>query len=163
MFVGNLRTKTASEWSTEALPKRKKGNRLRAIRLVRAGRLGEAEASLRWLRGDDSGHDVAAELRFLNGQARIQAATVVRLADLTKPWAVKPLVIVALIMFFQQWCGINAALFFAVSIFQAAGSTLAPAVSAVLINLTNVRNRNPFLLLIAVESNQKDLTLRWLQ
>lgn len=116
--------------------------------LVRAGRLGEAEASLRWLRGDDSGHDVAAELRFLDGQARIQAATVVRLADLTKPWAVKPLVIVALIMFFQQWCGINAALFFAVNIFEAAGSTLAPAVSAVLINLTNVVMTLPAVVLV---------------
>lgn len=60
-------------------------------------------------------------------------------ADLFKPWAIKPVMVAVALMFFQQFSGINAALFNAVRIFDSAHSTLDPLVSAVLLNVDQVK------------------------
>lgn len=53
--------------------------------------------------------------------------------------ALKPFLLAMSLMVLQQLSGINAALFNAVSIFESAGSTIDPLISAVLLNVTQVR------------------------
>lgn len=71
-------------------------------------------------------------------RVRIELAQSSRFSDLFKPWAFKPMLVAMGLMMFQQFSGINAALFNAVFIFNAAGSTLDPLLSAVLLNVDQV-------------------------
>jgi len=73
-------------------------------------------------------------------RVRMELAQSSRFSDLFKPWALKPMIAAIFLMVFQQLSGINAALFNAVFIFEAAKSTLDPLICAVLLNADQVFN-----------------------
>ena len=93
--------------------------------------------SLQWLRGPN--YDIEPELKRLEASIRAQQAQASRFSDVFRWWAAKPLLVAIGLMFFQQMSGINAALFFTADIFIAAGSTLDPNVSTVIVQSINVR------------------------
>ena len=96
----------------------------------------ETAKSLVWLRGSE--YNIGPEMNELNARLEIELAQSSSFIDLFKPWALKPALVVIGLMFFQQFSGINAALFNAVAIFSAANSSLSSLVSAVLLNVDQV-------------------------
>lgn len=58
--------------------------------------------------------------------------------DLISPVVYKPFGICLALMFFQQFCGISAVLFYSVEIFKSAGSTMNENVSAIIIAIVQV-------------------------
>ena len=87
--------------------------------LVRNGREGEAAASLRRLRGNDT--DVQAEIRAIRHISKVESTSDAAPARLFAPW-VRPALIVGMGLFFlQQLSGINAVIYYAPTIFQYAG------------------------------------------
>ncbi len=79
------------------------------------------------------------ELTQMEGRVRIELSQKGRFSDLWSNWAWKPVLVAIGLMVFQQLSGINAALFNAVPIFESAGSDLDTLVSAVLLNVDQVR------------------------
>lgn len=100
------------------------------------GRSHEAEQAMTWLRGAE--YNIGPEMALMEARLKIEMAQSSRFSDLFKPWALKPMLAAMALMFFQQFSGINAALFNAVAIFTAAGSSLDSLVSAVLLNVDQV-------------------------
>ena len=100
------------------------------------GRPEEAEQAMKWLRGPE--YTIGPEMALMEARLKIEMAQSSRFSDLFKPWALKPMLVAMALMFFQQFSGINAALFNAVAIFTAAGSSLDSLVSAVLLNVDQV-------------------------
>ena len=90
--------------------------------------LDRAAKSLEWLRG--SLYRADSELEQIKTRIREDSAQELRFADLFQPWAYK--------MVFQQFSGLNAALFYAVEILQVAGSNLDALVAAVIVVITMV-------------------------
>ena len=82
------------------------------IYLVSKGRDERALRSLRWLRG--SNYNVKAELEQIKKAHRAEQETgSITLVDLfTKPAYYKPFIYVMLLMFFQQFSGINVVIFY---------------------------------------------------
>ena len=74
----------------------------------------------------------------MEARLKIELAQSSRFTDLFKPWALKPVLVVMGLMFFQAFSGIDAALYNAVEIFSAAKSSLSSLVSAVLLNVDRV-------------------------
>lgn len=100
------------------------------------GKSAEALASLEWLRGTD--FDKTVELEQIVERAKSDQANRGTVKDMFQ-LALKPFLMAVSLMVFQQLSGINAALFNAVAIFESAGSTLDPLISAVILNLTQVK------------------------
>ena len=59
-------------------------------------------------------------------------------SEFLKPSIYKPLLISVFLMFFQQWSGINAVMFYTVEIFQTANLPFSPNVSTVIIGAVQV-------------------------
>ena len=98
--------------------------------------LDRAAKSLEWLRG--SLYRADSELEQIKTRIREDSAQELRFADLFQPWAYKPILIGVAMMVFQQFSGLNAALFYAVEILQVAGSNLDALVAAVIVVITMV-------------------------
>ena len=77
----------------------------------------------------------------MENKLKLELAETFSPSDLFKPWALKPLMLSVTLMILQQFSGINAALFNAVSIFESAGSTLDSLLCAVLLNVDQVDNK----------------------
>ncbi|XP_011188744.1 facilitated trehalose transporter Tret1-2 homolog isoform X1 [Zeugodacus cucurbitae] len=104
--------------------------------LLKKGRRGDAALSLKWLWG-----------RYCDSRSAIQqiqadldqAGDDASFLDLFRtPAALKGLIISMLLMFFQQFSGINAVIFYTVPIFQSAGSTLDPSVCSIIVGFVQV-------------------------
>ncbi|KAH8325133.1 hypothetical protein KR074_002730, partial [Drosophila pseudoananassae] len=97
----------------------------------------KARQSLTWLRGKDA--DVESELRILMlTQAEADnLANQHTLLELMKPRNLKPLSISLGLMFFQQFSGINAVIFYTVSIFKEAGTTIDSYVCTIIVGVVN--------------------------
>uniref|UniRef100_A0A1A9ZNK4 Major facilitator superfamily (MFS) profile domain-containing protein n=1 Tax=Glossina pallidipes TaxID=7398 RepID=A0A1A9ZNK4_GLOPL len=96
-----------------------------------------ARKALVWLRGKEA--DVDPELK---GLVRTQAdddrqATTNQISELFKRNNLKPLSISLGLMFFQQFSGINAVIFYTVSIFKDAGSTIDNNLCTIIVGLVN--------------------------
>lgn len=96
-----------------------------------------ARNALVWLRGKEA--DVDPELK---GLVRTQAdddrqATTNQISELFKRNNLKPLSISLGLMFFQQFSGINAVIFYTVSIFKDAGSTIDNNLCTIIVGLVN--------------------------
>jgi hypothetical protein len=89
---------------------------------------------------------VDAELTQIKSRVIEDSTQQLRLRDFLRPWAYKPILIGVAVMFFQQFSGLNAALFYSVEILQVAGSNLDALVSAVvvIITLVFIYNKNIF-------------------
>ncbi|EDV36754.1 uncharacterized protein Dana_GF13115, isoform A [Drosophila ananassae] len=104
---------------------------------VGRGREDNARKSLIWLRGKDA--DVEPELKILvQTQAEADSqANQNYVVELMKPRNLKPLSISLGLMFFQQFSGINAVIFYTVSIFKDAGSTIDSYVCTIIVGVVN--------------------------
>jgi len=80
---------------------------------------------LEWLRGSE--YDVAEECFEI--ESNLDQQEKASFSDFKTPGLYKPLIIGSLMMVFQQFCGINAVLFFDADIFQSAGFNDAKAVA----------------------------------
>ena len=96
------------------------------------GRSSQVVDSLRRLRSDES--DFEGELKELEERAeKAKLEPGFSVEQLKRPDVYKPLIIACALMFFQQFVGINAVLFYSTDIFKSAGSSMDPMVSAVII------------------------------
>ena len=94
--------------------------------LVSRGLDGQAEKSLRWLRGNnyDVGRELQATKESYKEESSVGAITV---SDLfTKPVYYRPFMVAMFLMFMQQFSGINVVIFYAQAIFNDAGSSIDP-------------------------------------
>lgn len=104
---------------------------------VSRNREDRARKALTWLRGKQA--DVEPELK---GLMRSQAdadrqATKNQLMELLKRNNLKPLSISLGLMFFQQFSGINAVIFYTVQIFKDAGSTIDGNICTIIVGVVN--------------------------
>ena len=107
------------------------------LKIEITGQREEGKKSMQWLRGPQ--YNIEREMAELEARVRVELSMKSSFGDLLRPWAFKPLLVAVFLMVFQQLSGINAALFNAVRIFNSAGSDLDPLVSAVLLNVTQVK------------------------
>lgn len=107
------------------------------IYLLRNNKRAQAEKSLRILRG--SSYNINVELNELQNDINksMQAQSSV-MELITRKATVKGLVVSLGLMIFQQLSGVNAVIFYSANIFQAAGSTLDPAVATIIVGIVQV-------------------------
>ncbi|KAG5863141.1 hypothetical protein JTB14_022046 [Gonioctena quinquepunctata] len=105
--------------------------------LVSQNNLKKAEANLKELRG--SMHDVTAELREIEQEFLETQQRKATLKDVIFDRAnLRAVISMVGVLAFQQLSGINALVFYTVTIFQAAGTSISPFLSAIMINLVQV-------------------------
>ncbi|CAG2118846.1 unnamed protein product [Medioppia subpectinata] len=98
------------------------------------GRSSQVVSALRRLRTDDS--DIEGELKELQDRAEKSKAesSGFSMAAFKRPDVYKPFIIANVLMFCQQFSGINAVLFNMNSIFEASGSSMDPMVATCIVN-----------------------------
>uniref|UniRef100_A0A2P2HXB0 Facilitated trehalose transporter Tret1-2 homolog n=1 Tax=Hirondellea gigas TaxID=1518452 RepID=A0A2P2HXB0_9CRUS len=96
----------------------------------------DAYRSLCWLRGTNA--DVDMELQDIIMNHELTASNTSSLRDLFTRSYFKPFLIALLLMTFQQLSGINAVIFYSVSIFKSFGSTLDSNMCSVIIGVVNL-------------------------
>ncbi|XP_058977962.1 facilitated trehalose transporter Tret1-2 homolog isoform X2 [Musca domestica] len=104
--------------------------------LLKKGRRGDAALSLKWLWGRycDSRtaiQQIQSELDQAGGNASFSDVFRIRAAR-------NGLIISMLLMFFQQFSGVNAVIFYTVPIFKSAGSTLDPSICSIIVGFVQV-------------------------
>ncbi|CAG0894217.1 unnamed protein product [Cyprideis torosa] len=104
---------------------------------ISRGKRQAAFKALKWLRPD--GHRLAHELKEieLHMETR-EKAEKAGLRDFVKPVYVQALLISMGLMFFQQFSGINAVIFYSAQIFRAAGSKMDENLSSIIIGIVNL-------------------------
>ncbi|ODN03069.1 Facilitated trehalose transporter Tret1-2 [Orchesella cincta] len=95
-----------------------------------------ASNALKWLRGASQHQQVKDELNAL--QASIEECEVPKFRAMFTGSILKPLGISLALMFFQQWNGNNAIVFYTVDIFNDAGSTLDPKIATIIVGAVQV-------------------------
>jgi facilitated trehalose transporter len=105
---------------------------------ISKGREEKAVESLEWLRR--SGADISAEIQEINRSfsQTLRRASTNAFKRLTFADNLKPLIISIVLMFFQQFSGINAVIFYAIQIFKNSGSSIDDNLSAIIIGLVNL-------------------------
>lgn len=104
--------------------------------LVKTGRRSDAAVALKWFWGPNCNtqnaiESIQSDLDAVKGEAKV--------SDLfTKAVNRNALFIALLLMFFQQFSGINAVIFYTVPIFQSAGSTMDPAICGIVVGVVQV-------------------------
>ncbi|CAH0721282.1 unnamed protein product, partial [Brenthis ino] len=102
--------------------------------LLGKNRRRDAEKALRWLRGPDA--DLSAELedmqKDVDNSSRQKAGI---LAMVTNRASLMALICSLGLMFFQQFSGINAVIFYTNNIFQSAGSDIPPAIATIIVGV----------------------------
>ncbi|KAJ8920251.1 hypothetical protein NQ315_011912 [Exocentrus adspersus] len=107
------------------------------VYLVEKARVEEAEKTLKELRG--SNYDVSAELKTIQKEMLESQEKKASIGDIVSDKAnVRAMISVMGVLAFQQFSGINAVVFYTVSIFRAAGTNMSPSLSAIIISLVQV-------------------------
>lgn len=105
--------------------------------LVGAGRKSDATAALAVLRGD--AYDPAEELAEMQKGVEEASANKSSIFDLIKTPANRKAMLASLGgMMFQQLSGINAVIFYTVTIFEASGSSMAPEVASIVVAMVQM-------------------------
>ncbi|ROT66788.1 gastric caeca sugar transporter [Penaeus vannamei] len=99
-------------------------------------RVEDAQASLEWLRG--SAADVDFELDAIQRNFEIAKQESSSLKDLFRRQYAKPFLLAMGLMLFQQLSGINAVIFYTVSIFKMSGSTINNYLSTIIVGVVNL-------------------------
>ncbi|KAG1674333.1 Facilitated trehalose transporter Tret1-2 [Nymphon striatum] len=103
--------------------------------LMKYNQTDEAMKSIRFIRPNLA--DVNSEFQDLSDAVQRQNSIgSFKLAMLKDPTVYKPLIICLSIMAFQQVCGVNAIVFYTVSIFKNAGSSIDPKLSTIIVGVT---------------------------
>ncbi|CAB0016587.1 unnamed protein product [Nesidiocoris tenuis] len=105
-------------------------------RFSSTGRQKDAQKALKWLRGKDA--DISKEIAEMNKAAESEEESSVSIQDLFQKCYLWPLSIALGLMFFQQFSGINAMIFYTVEIFEDAGSTIDSNLAAIIVGLVNL-------------------------
>ncbi|XP_059483953.1 facilitated trehalose transporter Tret1 isoform X2 [Neocloeon triangulifer] len=95
----------------------------------------QARKALQWLRGPDC--DITSELSEIERSHASTQKEAPRLSDLLARANLRPLGISVGLMVFQQFSGINAVIFYTVSIFRMAGSTVDDNLAAIIVGVVN--------------------------
>lgn len=105
--------------------------------LLKRNKLKEAERCLRWLRG--SNYDISNEIDLIQKDVENATQNKASLKDLVMNRANRNALICSLgLMFFQQFSGINAVIFYTVDIFESAGSDMNPFLAAIIVTVVQV-------------------------
>lgn len=106
------------------------------IRLIQLNKIDEARSALKRLRNAHS--DIESELESLQSQVEQSKSLQSGFGVLTRVDVYKPLGIAVMLMFFQQFSGINAVMFYMSKIFEASKDLIEPKVATVIVNLALV-------------------------
>lgn len=102
--------------------------------LLGKNRRHDAEKALRWLRGPDA--DISAELEDMQKDIDNASRQQGGILSIVKSRAPRKALICSLgLMFFQQFSGINAVIFYTNNIFQSAGSNIDPAIATIIVGV----------------------------
>lgn len=102
------------------------------------GRPIDGVRALNWLRG--SNYNIKCELHQIETRIENDTKETLRLADLSRSWIYKPVLIGVGLMLLQQFSGVNAAAFNAAEIFRLAELSYDRLIGVVLINTVQVFN-----------------------
>ena len=103
---------------------------------ISKARYTEARTSLQWLRGGKT--DIQEEFLEIESNHKSQSTTSTGgVRELLKMAYVRPLLISLGLMFFQQLSGINAVIFYTVTIFEKSGGSIDSYLSSIVIGLAN--------------------------
>lgn len=107
--------------------------------LISQGRISEATDALVFLYGNDPNNlaSVQSEQTQVTFDESIEASRST-LSELSQPHNWKPAVIILCIMFFQQFSGVNAVIFYMVDIFKSTGSHLDPHDACIIVGTVQV-------------------------
>ncbi|KAF4532171.1 hypothetical protein B566_EDAN002233 [Ephemera danica] len=103
--------------------------------LISKDRQKAARKALQWLRGSNA--DVTTEYNEIERSHTTAQKEAPRFAELFTQGNLKPLLISVGLMFFQQFSGINAVIFYTVSIFRMAGSTIEDNLATIIVGIVN--------------------------
>ena len=93
------------------------------------GKTEEAKTSLKWLWGDD----VRSELTALKWTVDGEKMEPSNFTDVLRWNNLKPVLVAVGLMFCQQFCGVNAAIFYTADIFRSTNTTMDPLLCNVII------------------------------
>ena len=99
------------------------------------GRYNQARESLQWYRGAKT--DIDDELMDIEKNYKSSSSESNSIKELLRLAYVRPLLISLGLMFFQQMSGINAVIFYTVSIFEKSGGSVDSNLSSIIIGLAN--------------------------
>ncbi|CAL4073794.1 unnamed protein product [Meganyctiphanes norvegica] len=106
------------------------------VYLLIKGRCEEAKTSLQYFRGKN--YPVDDEFKEMRQSVNLAMQNKIQLSDLLKPYYLKPMGISLMLMFYQQFSGINAIMFNLVTIFETTGSSMSTTLSSCLVALVQV-------------------------
>ncbi|KAL1432274.1 hypothetical protein MTO96_013594 [Rhipicephalus appendiculatus] len=101
--------------------------------LLQKGKREDALKALQFLYGPGTDHE--AERNAIEANLKMSPSEKFHVKELQQPFIYKPILISLFLMFAQQLSGINAVMFYAVSIFQSAGTTIPPEDCMVIIGV----------------------------
>lgn len=102
--------------------------------LLGQNRRRDAERALRWLRGPDA--DLSAELEDMQKDVDNASRQRAGIGSLLRSRAPRMAFVCALgLMFFQQFSGINAVIFYTFGIFKSAGSNIPPVIATIIVGV----------------------------
>lgn len=104
--------------------------------LLQKGKREDALKALQFLYGPGTDHE--AERNAIEMNLKMSPSEKFHVKELQQPFIYKPILISLFLMFAQQLSGINAVMFYAVSIFQSAGTTIPPEDCMVIIGVVQV-------------------------
>ena len=96
----------------------------------------EARFSLQWLRGPD--YDITIELSSMETMAIMSRKNKLNINELFSTAYLKPFIVSSGLMLFQQLSGINAVMFYSVSIFKDAGSSIDSNIATIILGVVNI-------------------------
>lgn len=104
--------------------------------LVAKDRVSDAKQSLKKLRGEGSDYD--QEMRILQQEAESKQGQGFQISMYKERPHFQPFLLAILLMFFQQFSGINAVMFYATNIFTEAGSSIEPKYATIIMGAAQV-------------------------
>lgn len=102
---------------------------------VAKGREESAEKALQWLRGKEA--DIRTEMNEIKNQHLLTKKCEAKLTDLFSKTYRKSILASLGLMFFQQFSGINAVIFYTVTIFELSNSSIDSNLSTIIVGLVN--------------------------
>jgi sugar porter (SP) family MFS transporter len=106
--------------------------------LLAKGKDKEARQALKRLRGADTEEQIEPEIKIIEASIEEANSQSASFKDLMTGQILKPTGVSFMLMFLQQFGGINAVLFYCVAIFQAAGTGMSENLSAIIVAVVQV-------------------------
>lgn len=104
---------------------------------LKKGRENKARHNLQWLRGNE--YDITHEMEEMNSTIQEELANPISFSDSWKKTATKKAFLISFgLMFFQQFSGVNAVIFYQADIFKAAHVALDPNVCSIIVGVMQV-------------------------